>query len=56
LLKLRQGGWHTIAQDEATSVVDGMPRAAREIQAAVEVLPVDAIGMACRSRIVKLSR
>src|SRR5205823_2706161 len=28
LLQLRQSGWYTIAQDEATSVVYGMPKAA----------------------------
>ena len=39
LLTLRQAGWHTIAQDEATSVVWGMPRAAAEIGAAAQVLP-----------------
>jgi len=36
------GGW-TIAQDEASSAVDGMPRAARELGAACDVLPIDAI-------------
>jgi two-component system, chemotaxis family, response regulator WspF len=34
---LRQQGWYTIAQDEASSVVYGMPRAAVELQAAMEV-------------------
>ncbi|MFM8415314.1 MAG: chemotaxis-specific protein-glutamate methyltransferase CheB [Planctomycetota bacterium] len=40
LAALRRKGWHTIAQDEATSVVWSMPRAAAEAGAAVEVLPV----------------
>jgi two-component system response regulator WspF len=43
LLALRRGGWHTLAQDEATSVVWGMPRAAAELGAAERVLPVDRI-------------
>lgn len=46
LAKLRQRGWHTIAQDQATSVVYGMPRAAAELNAAVEVLPLPQIGPA----------
>ena len=33
-------GWKTIAQDEATSVVWGMPRAAAELGAADRVLPL----------------
>lgn len=37
LLALRQAGAHTIVQDAATSVIDGMPRSAREMGAAVEV-------------------
>ena len=40
LLALRQGGWHTLVQDEKTSVVFGMPKAAIEIGAAQTVLPV----------------
>ena len=40
LRKLRRRGWRTIAQDEATSVVWGMPRAAAEIGAAELVLPL----------------
>jgi two-component system chemotaxis response regulator CheB len=36
-------GGLTIAQDEATSVVFGMPREAITLGAAREILPVDAI-------------
>ncbi len=43
LLSLRRKGWRTIAQDEASSVVWGMPKAAVEIGAAEEVLPLDQI-------------
>ncbi|HEY9848032.1 MAG TPA: chemotaxis response regulator protein-glutamate methylesterase [Leptolyngbyaceae cyanobacterium] len=43
---LRQKGWHTIAQDKATSVVYGMPKAAVEMGAAVEVLPLPEIAPA----------
>lgn len=41
---LRQAGFHTIAQDERSSVVWGMPRAAIDLGAAVEVLPLERIG------------
>jgi two-component system, chemotaxis family, protein-glutamate methylesterase/glutaminase len=40
LLKIRQAGGVTIAQDEATSVVYGMPREAVLIGAAARVLPL----------------
>jgi len=40
---LRSWGWHTIAQDEKSSVVYGMPKAAVQLNAAVEVLPPEAI-------------
>jgi two-component system chemotaxis response regulator CheB len=40
LLKIRQAGGLTIAQDEATSIVYGMPREAVHLQAAMHVLPL----------------
>jgi len=40
LAALRTKGWHTIAQDEATSVVWSMPKAAIEAGGVTEVLPV----------------
>jgi len=43
LLELRQAGWHTIVQDERTSVVYGMPQAASQLGAAVEILPIEEI-------------
>ncbi len=46
LLALRQSGAFTIAQDEATCVVFGMPKAAIEIGAACEVLPLEKISTA----------
>ena len=51
LLRLRRAGWHTIAQDQATSIVWGMPGAAAELGAACEVLPVSAIAGAIARRI-----
>jgi two-component system chemotaxis response regulator CheB len=46
LLDIRRAGGFTIAQDEATSVVYGMPRAAVELGAACQVLPLGEIGPA----------
>jgi two-component system chemotaxis response regulator CheB len=43
LLKLREMGATTIAQDEATCVVYGMPAAAVKLGAASEILPLQAI-------------
>jgi two-component system response regulator WspF len=51
LLALRQAGHHTIAQDQATSAVYGMPRAAAEIDAAQQILPLENIGPWLRSKI-----
>lgn len=39
LLSLRQRGAYTLAQDEASSIVFGMPRAAIQLRATLEVLP-----------------
>jgi two-component system response regulator WspF len=49
LLTLRNLGWFTIAQNKATSVVYGMPKAAAELNAASQVLPVDDIPGAIKS-------
>jgi two-component system chemotaxis response regulator CheB len=44
LLKIREAGGTTIAQDEATSVIYGMPREAAALGAATHVLPLSEIG------------
>lgn len=44
LLEMRKAGAHTIAQDEATSVVYGMPKEAVKMGAVGEVLPLEQIG------------
>ena len=40
---MRERGFHTIAQDQASSAVYGMPKAAVALGAAAEVLPLDRI-------------
>jgi two-component system, chemotaxis family, response regulator WspF len=52
LLALRRKGWHTIAQDEPTSVVWSMPKAAIEAGAACEVLPVSRMQAAIAAHLV----
>ncbi len=44
LKTLHDAGYHTIVQDQATSAVYGMPKAAAEMKAASEILPLDKIG------------
>lgn len=44
LKALRDKGHYTIAQDQATSTVYGMPKAAASLGAAVDILPLDLIG------------
>jgi two-component system chemotaxis response regulator CheB len=53
LLEMREAGALTIAQDEATSVVFGMPREAIELGAACEVLPIGAIAPALFERMAR---
>ncbi|HEU4385035.1 MAG TPA: chemotaxis response regulator protein-glutamate methylesterase [Anaeromyxobacteraceae bacterium] len=50
LLEMRQAGAHTIAQDEATCVVFGMPKEAIALGAAAEVLALDRIAEAVLRR------
>ena len=53
LKSLRDAGWDTIVQDQATSVVWGMPRAAVRLGAARRVLPIDEIGAAIQRSVRK---
>lgn len=46
LLALRRAGAHTIAQDQDTSTVYGMPRVAAELGAAAEILPLQRVAEA----------
>lgn len=43
---LKDAGWHTLAQDSATSVVYGMPKAAAEMGAADEIVRIEDMGVA----------
>ncbi|HKI70667.1 MAG TPA: chemotaxis protein CheB, partial [Verrucomicrobiae bacterium] len=45
LKALRDRGFHTITQNEASSAVYGMPKAALELQAASEILALDKIAL-----------
>lgn len=51
LLELRRAGWFTIAQDQKTSVVYGMPGAAAEIGAATAIVPIEQIAQAIRLKL-----
>jgi len=50
LKALRDAGCHTIAQDQASCAVYGMPKAAAQLKAAVEILPLGQIGLALDRR------
>ena len=51
LLELKNAGAYTVAQDEATSVVFGMPKVAIEMGGASEVLPLPKIASALLERL-----
>ncbi len=48
---LRDLGHHTIAQDRASSAVYGMPKAAAEMRAATEILPLEKIASTLCTRV-----
>ncbi|KAB8142388.1 chemotaxis-specific protein-glutamate methyltransferase CheB [Chloroflexia bacterium SDU3-3] len=50
MMTIRRAGGHTIAQDEATSAIFGMPKAAIDLGAAAEILPIAQIA----ARLVQL--
>ncbi len=56
LLAMRQSGAHTIAQDEASCVVFGMPRAAIELGAAAEVASLQDIARRVLERLAADAR
>lgn len=56
LLKLKESGAYTIAQDEHSCVVFGMPKAAIALNAASEVLPLETIPEAVKKIFNKLGR
>jgi two-component system response regulator WspF len=55
MLALKQAGWSTIAQDQATSVVYGMPQAAAQIGAAQRILPVQEIASYVNHQLQRLA-
>jgi two-component system chemotaxis response regulator CheB len=51
LREMRDAGAHTLAQDEATCVVFGMPKEAIRLEAAVRIVPLETIpGLILNSR------
>ncbi len=50
MLELRNKGACTIAQDEGSSAVYGMPKAAKELHAALEILPLETIPVLVMSK------
>lgn len=52
---MRELGHHTIAQDQASSAVYGMPKAAATLEAAMEILPLNRIGQTLRRIVVSPS-
>jgi two-component system response regulator WspF len=55
LKALRDAGRHTIAQDRASCAVYGMPKAAANLEAAEEILPLTSIAAALKTRFPDVS-
>jgi two-component system chemotaxis response regulator CheB len=53
LLEMKEAGAHTIAQDEKSSVVYGMPKEAIDLKAVDNVLPLDNIASHLISKVRK---
>jgi len=53
LLQMREAGAYTIAQDEASCVVFGMPREAIKMGAAVDILPLGEIAHALQAAVTR---
>ena len=56
LLKMKERGCHTIAESEETAVVYGMPKAAKEMGAAVEILPSYKIASAIKNAMKRIRK
>ncbi|MBD2206468.1 chemotaxis response regulator protein-glutamate methylesterase [Calothrix sp. FACHB-1219] len=52
LSELKCQGWHTIAQNQESCIVYGMPKAAVELNAAVEILSLEAIATTIRQKFI----
>lgn len=53
---LKQAGWHTIAQNQQTCVVYGMPKTAVELGAACEILPLNEVAPAISRKLQMYTR
>ena len=53
---IKAAGGFVIAQDEATSMIFGMPSEAIQAGAVDQVLPLDSIAAALEKRVAKISR
>ena len=53
LLSLRKAGWLTVAQDQASCIVYGMPKAAADLDAAERILPLGQIAGAILTHVMR---
>jgi two-component system chemotaxis response regulator CheB len=56
LLAMRRRGAATLAQDEATSAVFGMPRAAERLGAVTDLLPLGKLAIAIQRAVRQVNR